>query len=80
MSRNHGSPSLDQDPVPWESYDICQGAASQVGHFGMNAYRVWCQQTLSTLSGMLYHRKYDMRWAPPYLANCLQAAGYVFEC
>ena len=34
MSRNHGSPSLDQDPVPWESYDICQSAASQVASFG----------------------------------------------
>ncbi|KAI0351048.1 hypothetical protein OH77DRAFT_1593133 [Trametes cingulata] len=52
------SPSLDPDPVPWESYDICQGAASQVASFAM-----------------LYHEKYDMRWAPPFLTNCLQAAG-----
>ncbi|KAI0656534.1 fungal-specific transcription factor domain-containing protein [Cubamyces menziesii] len=52
------SPSLDPDPVPWESYDICQGAASQ----------------LSSVA-MLYHEKYDMRWAPPFLASCLQAAG-----
>ncbi|KAI0373611.1 hypothetical protein BV20DRAFT_937410 [Pilatotrama ljubarskyi] len=54
------SPSLDPDPVPWESYDICQGAASQVASFAM-----------------LYHEKYDMRWAPPFVANCLQAAGYL---
>ncbi|KAI0818484.1 fungal-specific transcription factor domain-containing protein [Trametes gibbosa] len=53
-----GSPSLDPDPIPWESYDICQGAANQVASFAM-----------------LYHDKYDMRWAPPYLANCIQAAG-----
>ncbi|EIW62469.1 uncharacterized protein TRAVEDRAFT_160349 [Trametes versicolor FP-101664 SS1] len=53
-----GSPSLENDPIPWESYDICQGAASQLASFAM-----------------LYHEKYDMRWAPPFAANCLQAAG-----
>ncbi|KAI0644458.1 fungal-specific transcription factor domain-containing protein [Trametes meyenii] len=53
-----GSPSLDPDPVPWESYDICQSAASQIASFAS-----------------LYHEKYDMRWAPPFLSNCLQAAG-----
>ncbi|KAH9894837.1 fungal-specific transcription factor domain-containing protein [Cubamyces lactineus] len=52
------SPSLDPDSVPWESYDICQGAASQLASVAM-----------------LYHEKYDMRWAPPFLASCLQAAG-----
>ncbi|KAI0766865.1 fungal-specific transcription factor domain-containing protein [Trametes elegans] len=55
-----GSPSLDPDPVPWESYDICQSAATQVASFAM-----------------LYHEKYDVCWAPPLLATCLQAAGYV---
>ncbi|RDX48083.1 hypothetical protein OH76DRAFT_1472701 [Lentinus brumalis] len=53
-----GSPSLDPDPVPWESYDMCQSAASQVASFAL-----------------LYHEKYNMRWAPPFLANCIQAAG-----
>ncbi|CDO77633.1 hypothetical protein BN946_scf184946.g27 [Trametes cinnabarina] len=52
------SPSLDHDPVPWESYDICQSAATQIASFAM-----------------LYHEKYDMRWAPPFLSNCLQTAG-----
>ncbi|KAI0633886.1 fungal-specific transcription factor domain-containing protein [Trametes polyzona] len=53
-----GSPSLDPDPVPWESYDICQSAASQIASFAM-----------------AYHEKYDMRWAPPLVATCIQAAG-----
>ncbi|KAI0666677.1 fungal-specific transcription factor domain-containing protein [Trametes maxima] len=58
-----GSPSLDPDAVPWESYDICQSAASQIASFAF-----------------VYHEKYDMRWAPPFLSNCLQAAGYVLQC
>ncbi|KAI8994086.1 fungal-specific transcription factor domain-containing protein [Trametes punicea] len=52
------SPSLDPDPAPWESYDICQSAASQVASFAM-----------------LYHETYDLRWGPPFMANCIQAAG-----
>ncbi|OSC99336.1 hypothetical protein PYCCODRAFT_1373230 [Trametes coccinea BRFM310] len=52
------SPSLDPDPIPWESYDICQSAATQIA-------------SLATV----YHETYDMRWAPPFLANCLQTAG-----
>ncbi|TBU44710.1 fungal-specific transcription factor domain-containing protein [Dichomitus squalens] len=53
-----GSPSLNPDPIAWESFDLCQSAASQIGSFGM-----------------LYQEKYDMRWGPPFLSNCLQAAG-----
>nr|VWO96875.1 Fungal_trans domain-containing protein [Ganoderma boninense] len=53
-----GSPSLDPDPVPWESFDICQSAAHQIASFAM-----------------LYQETYDMKWAPPFLSNCLQAAG-----
>ncbi|KAL7281031.1 hypothetical protein ACG7TL_004333 [Trametes sanguinea] len=52
------SPSLDPDPIPWESYDICQSAATQIA-------------SLATV----YHETYDIRWAPPFLANCLQTAG-----
>ncbi|KAI9059123.1 hypothetical protein FKP32DRAFT_1580451 [Trametes sanguinea] len=52
------SPSLDPDPIPWESYDICQSAATQISSFAM-----------------VYHETYDMRWAPPFVANCLQTAG-----
>ncbi|KAI0697737.1 fungal-specific transcription factor domain-containing protein [Cerioporus squamosus] len=55
---SRSSPSLDPDPLPWESYDICQSAASQVASFAL-----------------LYHEKYNMRWAPPFLSNCIQAAG-----
>ncbi|KAI1791308.1 fungal-specific transcription factor domain-containing protein [Ganoderma leucocontextum] len=53
-----GSPSLDPDPVPWESFDICQSAAHQIASFAM-----------------LYQDTYHMKWAPPFLSNCLQAAG-----
>ncbi|RPD78524.1 hypothetical protein L226DRAFT_503037 [Lentinus tigrinus ALCF2SS1-7] len=58
LAKTRGSPSLEADPIPWESYDICQSAASQVASFAS-----------------LYHEKYNMRWAPPFLANCMQAAG-----
>lgn len=33
------------------------------------------QELTVILTAMLYHEKYDMRWAPPFAANCLQAAG-----
>ena len=32
-----------------------------------------------TSLAVLYHEKYDMKWGPPFLSNCLQAAGYVYS-
>ena len=28
-------------------------------------------------TAILYQETYHMKWAPPFLSNCLQAAGYV---
>ncbi len=77
---SRGSPSLDLDPLPWESYDICQSAASQVASFGECIRGFVCAKSRVIMFSLgrtacLYHEKYNMRWAPPFLANCLQAAG-----